>query len=180
MWIYRVVNKKQWSNRRIHPTNRRKTPRPSIMINQADLPLVVVRRGAGDQAVTKTVVDPLVVVGRGVDQAVATVAVAVGATGAVGAVGLIDDVTALKQQANGHYKAGERAVACAEYARGLGLLEKAPADATEEQAASLGALELALRLNSAACSLSEGAHAEALTHGPTAHMHPRADSHFVL
>ena len=98
----------------------------------------------------------------------AAVGVAVGATGAVGAAALIGDLTALKQKANGHFKAGERAVACAEYARGLGLLEGAPADATEEEAASLGSLELALRLNSAACSLSDAKHAEALAHADAA------------
>ena len=91
----------------------------------------------------------------------------------MGAAELTAHVTAIKQAANAHYKAADKRAACAEYERGWHLLRAfrvspRAADAPADEAAALGALELALRLNSAACSLSDSKHAEALAHADAA------------
>ena len=67
------------------------------------------------------------------------------------------------------HAAGERGAACAEYERGWHLLRAyrtAPGSGAEAE--TNNALEVALRLNSAACAQSDGRHAEALAHADAA------------
>ena len=82
---------------------------------------------------------------------------------------LVERVSGIKLAANKMHTAGERGAACAEYERGLTLISEHRASASAgAEAAPLDALEVALRLNSAACAQSDGRHAEALAHADAA------------
>ena len=75
---------------------------------------------------------------RGGEAAAAAAPAATG--GGLSGAELLAQVTQIKEEANGRFKAGERTAACAEYARGLALLAEASGG---EEADRLAALELA-------------------------------------
>ena len=78
---------------------------------------------------------------------------------------LLDHVTAAKEAANAAFKSGDVATACPEYERGWHMLRLLRRDdLSTAQLDDAAALELALRMNAAACALRGGDAARSLDH----------------